>query len=94
MARHLDTVLHHERLNGRAKRIHPLNGAVLDLPNGAMVAGPDGACVVVGGKMLRWTPAGYVAEPRMREVLGLLTPPSTLRALRAGYRPVLHPSAN
>ena len=24
----------------------------------------------------------------------LLTPPSTLRALRAGYRPVLHPSAS
>jgi hypothetical protein len=23
----------------------------------------------------------------------LLTPPSTLRALSAGYRPVLHPSA-
>ena len=90
----MDTVLHQERLNGRAKRIHPLDSHVPDLPNGAMVAGPDGAYVVAGGKALRWTPAGYVAEPRVREVLGLLTPPSTLRALRAGYRPVLHPSAN
>ena len=24
----------------------------------------------------------------------LLTPPSTLRAMEAGYRPVLHPSAS
>jgi len=27
-----------------------------------------------------------------RSIDGLLTPPSTLMALRAGYRPALHPS--
>jgi hypothetical protein len=45
------------------------------------------------GRALRWSPAGYRA---IRSVPGdamLLTPPSTLRALSAGYRPVLHPSA-
>jgi hypothetical protein len=48
----------------------------------------------VQGKALLWSPAGYVEAFESIDDAMLLTPPSTLRALRAGYRPVLHPSAS
>jgi hypothetical protein len=37
--------------------------------------------------------AGYAKADGAIDDAMLLTPPSTLRALSAGYRPVLHPSA-
>jgi hypothetical protein len=49
--------------------------------------------VVARGKMLLWSSAGYRSAHRANEDAMLLTPPSTLRAFIAGYRPVLHPSA-
>ena len=45
------------------------------------------------GRALLWSPAGYhKARDAIKDAM-LLTPPSTLRALSAGYRPVLHKSA-
>ena len=38
-------------------------------------------------------PAGYAAAEQLPGDAALLTPPSTLRTLHAGYRAVLHPSA-
>ncbi len=35
---------------------------------------------------------GYDPPELLHQADGLLTPPSTLMALRAGYRPVFHPS--
>jgi hypothetical protein len=91
-AQEMDAALHRERLQGAAKRIHPLSAPLRSLPDGAMIAAGDRAFVVVGGLPLLWSPRGYrrvdAAKPD-----GLLTPPSTLAALRAGYRPDLHPSA-
>jgi hypothetical protein len=40
----------------------------------------------------RWTNEGYDRPVPLHRADGLLTPPSTLMALGAGYRPVLHPS--
>jgi len=40
----------------------------------------------------RWTIEGYDPPVPLHRADGLLTPPSTLMALGAGYRPVLHPS--
>ncbi len=37
LAREIDAVLHRERLDGRAKRLHPLPMAMAKLPDGAMV---------------------------------------------------------
>lgn len=88
----MDAVLHQERLRGRQKRLHPLTTPVGELPDGAAVAAAGEACVSVGGHLLRWSPAGYLPTA-FPAVDGLLTPPSTLAALRAGYRPVLHPSS-
>ena len=55
------------------------------------------AWLVLGGELLRWTPAGYTDRvARERGAVELLTPPSLVEILRAGWRgdvPFLHPSA-
>jgi hypothetical protein len=49
--------------------------------------------LVARGRALKWSPGGYhEAESNITDAM-LLTPPSTLRALSVGYRPVLHESA-
>jgi hypothetical protein len=93
LADDIDTVLHRERLDGRAKRLHPLPAPMMRLPDGAMIALAGESYLIANGELLRWSFDGY-----HRAVMGagpamLLTPPSTLRALSAGYRPVLHESA-
>ncbi len=87
----MDATLHRERLDGRAKRQHELPTRIRELPDGTMIAAGDEAFTIVGGRAFRWSFAGYLpaASP---EDAQLLTPPSTLKALAAGYRPVLHPS--
>jgi hypothetical protein len=64
------------------------------LPDGAMVRVDDRPWLVLGPELLAWTPGGY-GERRSRDGAGevtVLTPRSTVAALRAGYQPVLHPS--
>jgi hypothetical protein len=90
----IDAVLHRERLDHGQKRLHPLPMLVKDLPDGAMVQARHESYLVVRGKALLWSAAGYVEALDSIDEAMLLTPPSTLRALRAGYRPALHPSAN
>jgi sugar lactone lactonase YvrE len=89
----MDETLQHERLDGRSKRRHR---ARLDtLPDGAMIAIDGEAFAVRGNALLRWTPKGYVTgERRMRgATANLLTPPSIVAVLKAGYRPGWHASA-
>ena len=64
------------------------------LPDGAMLQEGAQIYLIVQGRALTWTPAGYRDADHDLEGALLLTPPSTLRALSAGYRPVLHPSAD
>ena len=89
----MDSVLHAERLDGKAKRTYRLS---LDsLPDGAMVA-LDGEVFAVRDKhLLPWTPSGYSAsKPRPRNLeVDVLTPPSILSVLGRGYAPLWHPSA-
>jgi hypothetical protein len=93
----MDVVLQAERINGRAKRLHRLS--VDDLPDGAAVVTPDDdkqAAMIRGKALLHWTSKGYAAagrRPRGKTV-DVLTPPSILAVLRAGYRPLWHPSAD
>jgi hypothetical protein len=49
--------------------------------------------LIAQGRVLHWSMAGYREAGEPIESAMLLTPPSTLRAMEAGYRPVLHPSA-
>jgi hypothetical protein len=93
LARDIDTVLHRERLSNRKKRLHALPASLPELPNGAMVQQGTQSFLIVQGRPLKWSPAGYRNAPNAIADAMLLTPPSTLRALSAGYRPVLHESA-
>ena len=88
----MDAVLHDERLAHRKRRLHDLPWPVAALPDGAMVQAGAESFLILVGKPLRWSPDGYRAATLPADVK-LLTPPSTLSALIAGYRPVLHQSA-
>ncbi|MBO4226324.1 hypothetical protein [Bradyrhizobium neotropicale] len=89
----IDAVLHRERLDRGRKRLHPLPIPLANLPDGAMVQAGEESYLVVGGKLLRWSFAGYSRGDIDMAGAMLLTPPSTVRAFAAGYQPVLHPSA-
>jgi hypothetical protein len=92
-ARDIDAVLHRERLSGGKKRLHPLPMRLKQLPDGAMVQEGNGSYLFARGRVLSWSPAGYRQAQNALQDAKLLTPPSTLRALSAGYKPALHPSA-
>ena len=93
LARDIDAVLHRERLAGAKKRLHPLPMRWEQLPDGAMVQQRVESYLIAGGRALSWSPAGYGQTPGELKDAMLLTPPSTLRAFVAGYKPILHPSA-
>lgn len=88
----MDEVLHAERLDGKAKRLH--RRKIDTLPDGAMIVLGDDAFAVRGHHLLRWTASGYGrAQPRSRGTqVDVLTPPSILAVLSRGYRPLWHPS--
>lgn len=86
----MDALLHEERIAqpGGGKRIHPLPSGAL--PDGAMVGtdGGEGAWLAWGDRLWRWSFEGYADTPPAAGThLALLTPPSTVAALAAGYRP-------
>jgi hypothetical protein len=86
----LDRILHHQRAAPRERA--PLD----DLPDGTFVVhdGDPQPFLVLGDSLLAWRPDGY-APPLARPsgVVEVLTPRSTVNALRAGYPPRLHESA-
>ncbi len=91
----MDTWLHAERVDRRTRSQVTRPAVAGGLPDGAM-ARYDGAPVLVcGNALLRWSFGGYSAPvpagPRAR--VELLTPPSIVAVLAAGYRPLVHPSA-
>jgi hypothetical protein len=93
LARDIDIVLHRERLDGRRKRLHALPMPLRQLPDGAMVQAGAEIYLIAQGSALLWSPGGYSQAQNALAGAMLLTPPSTLRAFGAGYRPVLHESA-
>jgi hypothetical protein len=61
----------------------------LDVPSGAFVVVDDEPYLVGDGNLRRWTTSGY-ADPQRRPGRGtvaVLTPPTSVTALRAGYAP-------
>jgi hypothetical protein len=89
----MDDILHAERLDGDAKRLH--RRKVNSLPDGVMIRIGDEAFAIRGKRLLRWTPAGYKPGPvRPRDItVDVLTPPSIIAVLAAGYQPVWHRSS-
>jgi hypothetical protein len=88
----IDDVLHRERLDRGQKFIHAVPAPLTELPDGAVIVESGAAYTVAGGQAFRWTARGYELPQKISRADGLLTPPSTLKALQAGYRPVLHPT--
>jgi hypothetical protein len=94
LAPEMDAVLHSERLSGAKKRLHTLPAPIELLPVGAMVALGSECYLIARGQLQRWSLEGYRRADVDAAAAMLLTPPSILRALSAGYQPVLHPSAS
>ena len=95
----LDARLHEERVDPgtRGQRRHEARFETL--PDGAFVVVDDAAMLVHGDALRRWTPGGYTtAIQRPRGSAAMLTPPSLVEVLRAGWDeavvPLLHPSAS
>jgi hypothetical protein len=89
-AERIDEQLHRERLPPPHQEVDPR-----DLPDGAFVLAGGQPRLVLGSRLLGWTPAGYVAASPVRRPL-LITPPSLVQVLCAGWEPsvpFLHPSA-
>ena len=88
-AEEIDERLHQERLGPRPQ-------APAHLPDGAFVLLDGEPWLVHGGGLRRWTPAGY-AEVRATGPAQLITPPTLVAVLRAGWRSdavaLLHPTA-
>jgi hypothetical protein len=84
-----------ERLHEERGRLHAAEPA--ELPDGAFVALDGEPWLVLGPKLLRWTPGGYTEQrPRPSSGVDVVTPPTTLRVLGAGWSgdlPLLHPTA-
>lgn len=91
-AAEIDRTLHVARLEGRRQRRH--TALARDLPDGAMMLTDDAAHLVIAGKALPWSPAGYgPACPLPDGDVTVLTPAPMVAVLRAGWKPVLHSSA-
>lgn len=90
----IDTILHAERLNDSQQKA-VIRREIQDLPTGAMVRWRDGAYLLIGNRLFRWSPEGYTAaiEVDANMAVDVLTPPSTLEVFRGGYDADVHESA-
>jgi len=83
-ANEMDQALHIERLDGHAKRHWPIEQPP---PPGAMIAHDNTAFLITTDGYKPWTMAGYgnLVTGSVPENAVLLTPPSIVATLRAGY---------
>jgi hypothetical protein len=97
----LDVRLHAERwasARGQAARGTALDGrAIAALPDGAMVSAAGGTFAIHGDRLLPWSFGSYGPPAGIgefaRSEIRLITPKTTVEVLKAGYRPVWHPTA-
>ena len=87
----IDVRLHAERT---ARPRQTWEAPLAELPDGTVWLETGAPWVVAGHHIARWTPIGY-REQRLRPDTGkvaVLTPPTMVAALAAGYQPALHPT--
>jgi hypothetical protein len=92
-AQDIDRVLHSERrVRPFLKRTHSVQ--IDTLPDGSYVLLDGRAWLVLGDKVWAWSADRYVERASRASGIdvSLLTPPSIVAVLRAGYPPSLHPS--
>ena len=99
-AKELDRLLHQERAVPRRFEQRTHNARLQDLPDGTMFRiGADAPPLLRWrGRFHRWHFNGYGETLSPRDLTGdlsvaVLTPPTTVTALRGGYMPVVHPTA-
>jgi hypothetical protein len=95
LAKDLDRQLHSERLvrGTHRRRLHEL--AWDELPEGTFAMVDASPALVLDDRVVPWTPAGY-GRPQARPASGaakVITPPSGVAVLRAGYPVQVDPSA-
>jgi hypothetical protein len=92
----IDERLHADRLDRRRSR-RTFAASLADLPDGVFITheGESQALLIQGHSLLVWSPAGYRERLRRRnaDAVSVLTPKSTVAAIRAGFTPQVHPSA-
>ncbi len=88
----MDAVLHDERLDGKKKRTY--SATLGELPDGTYVAIDGIVHLLWNAALHEWSAGGYIAKrPLQRQQSAdVLTPPSIVKILRAGYTPAIHPS--
>jgi hypothetical protein len=94
LARELDAQLHAERIHRgtHRRRLHEMRWS--ELPEGAFVLHDERPALVLDGRLAPWGLSGY-GDPLSRPRSGstqVITPPTSLDALRGGYRPQLDQS--
>ena len=80
----------------RERRLH--QARLGELPDGALVLLEAEPRLVIAGRLLTWTPAGYTAwrHSLQDSRAQVITPPSLIAVLETGWNgavPLLHPSA-
>ena len=83
----IDLRLHAERLDGNGRRLHL--APVAELPDGAFVLRSGEPWLVLGGELLRWTPAGYTDRTAAEGTAEAITPPTLMQVLRSSWEPVV-----
>lgn len=78
------------RLSGERGRLH--DAIPSTLPTGAMIDVDGKPWLVVGARMHPWSFDGYGAPMSLAASARLITPPSTVAVIAAGFAPVLHSS--
>jgi hypothetical protein len=91
----MDNQLHRERVNATSRAQQCWQAPFGSLPDGAFIEFDDTAHLVLDGKAQHWSWRGYgpAITVASSQSVNVLTPASSVRVLKAGYRPWLHRSA-
>ena len=92
LAAEMDAALHAERTD-RSRRKLSYSAHVAELPDGAMVRLGREPGLLIGGRVHPWSFRGYGAPAPAEAEVEVLTPPSIVAAITAGYQPLVHHSA-
>jgi hypothetical protein len=86
--REIDDILHRERIGSDDRKV-TFTAILSDLPDGTFIELDSEPFLLANGQIYQWTPFGYekgIEEGEAKEVT-VITPRSTVNAIRAGYFP-------
>ncbi|HVW61967.1 MAG TPA: hypothetical protein VHC48_18075 [Puia sp.] len=93
----IDDILHRERITRRGEKVS-YEASLKELPDGTFIEWEGRSCLVADNKIFPWSPFGYEKKETLPEdqQVKVLTPKSTVNAIRAGYHPQIndHSTAN